>query len=79
MATSTLTSKGQTTIPQEVRSYLGLHTGDKLEFIIEEDGRVVLEALTGDVQELKGFLPKPKKTVSVEQMNKTIAKRGGSL
>lgn len=79
MATATLTSKGQTTIPLEVRSYLGLHTGDKLEFIIEDDGRVVVEALTSDVRELKGMLPKPKKAVTVEQMNKTITKRGGSL
>ena len=78
MAASTLTSKGQTTIPLEVRSYLGLHAGDKLEFIIEDDGRVVLEAMTGDVRELKGMLPKPKKPVSVEQMNKAIAKRGGA-
>jgi AbrB family looped-hinge helix DNA binding protein len=79
MAVATLTSKGQTTIPSEVRSYLGLHTGDKLEFIIEEDGRVILEALTSDVRELKGILSKPKKAVTVEQMNKAIAKRGGSL
>jgi AbrB family looped-hinge helix DNA binding protein len=79
MATATLTSKGQTTIPLEVRSYLGLHTGDKLEFIIEEDGRVVLEALTCDIRELKGILSKPKKVITIEQMNKAIAKRGGNL
>ncbi len=79
MATATLTSKGQTTVPLEVRSYLGLHTGDKLEFIIEDDGRVVLEALTSDVRELKGILPKPKKAITVEKMNKAIAKRGGGL
>ena len=36
MTTATLTSKGQTTIPLEIRSYLGLHTGDKLIFIIEK-------------------------------------------
>jgi antitoxin PrlF len=79
MATSTLTSKGQTTIPIEVRLYLGLHTGDKLQFIIEADGRVVLEAVTGDVRELKGMLPKPQKVLTIEQMNKAIIKRGGGL
>ncbi len=36
MAIATLTSKGQTTIPQEIRNYLGLHSGDKLEFLIDE-------------------------------------------
>lgn len=79
MAIATMTSKGQTTIPQEIRSFLGLHTGDKLEFIIEDGGRVVLAPLTIHVSELKGMLPKPKKSISVEQMNKAIAKRGGNI
>lgn len=72
MAISTITSKGQTTIPQQIRAYLGLHSGDKVDFLIEEDGKVTLAALTVDVRELKGSLPKPKKTVSIEQMNKII-------
>ncbi len=76
MAAATLTSKGQTTIPADIRSYLGLQVGDKLEFIIEKDGRVILEALTNDVRELKGMLSKPKKAATIEQMNKMIAKRG---
>lgn len=76
MTTSTLTSKGQTTIPLKIRSYLGVHTGDKLEFFIDKDGRVVVSPLTADVSELKNLLPKPKKKVSIEKMNKVIAKRG---
>jgi antitoxin PrlF len=76
MATATLTSKGQTTIPQEIRSYLGLHTGDKLAFLIDESGSVILTPLTLDVRELKGSLPKPQKTASIEEMNQVIAKRG---
>ncbi len=79
MSIATLTSKGQTTIPHEIRSYLGLHTGDKIEFVIEDDGKVVLTPLTVDVTKLKGMLPKPKKKISIEQMNKIIAKRGGHL
>lgn len=42
MSMSTLTQKGQTTIPQDIRQYLGVHAGDKLEFIIDPDGRVIL-------------------------------------
>jgi antitoxin PrlF len=76
MVTATLTSKGQTTIPHEIRSYLGLHTGDKVNFLIEEDGRVYIAALTSDVRELKGMLPKPKKVITIEQMKKAIVKRG---
>ncbi len=76
MTTATLTSKGQTTVPLQIRTYLGLHAGDKIDFLIEEDGRVVITPLTSDVRELKGFLPKPKRIISVEQMNQTIVKRG---
>lgn len=76
MTTSKITSKGQTTIPLEIRSYLGLHSGDRLEFLIDEEGRVVIAPLTSDVTELKGMLPKPKKKVSIEDMNWAIKKRG---
>lgn len=76
MSTSTITSKGQTTIPQDIRNYLSLHTGDQIEFIIEPEGHVVLVPLTSHVRELKGMLPKPKKKVSIEQMNKIISERG---
>lgn len=78
MAIATLTSKGQTTIPYEIRNYLGLKMGDKIEFVIEE-GRVMLAPLTINVSELKGMLPKPKKKVSIEDMNHAIAKRGADL
>lgn len=79
MATATLTSKGQTTIPQEIRSYLGIESGDRLEFIINDNGQVLLAPATVDIRELKGCLPKPKKPVSVEKMNQAIAKRGAQL
>jgi AbrB family looped-hinge helix DNA binding protein len=79
MAIVTLTSKGQTTIPRSIRQYLGLHTGDKIEFLIEESGRVILTPLTTDVREVKSMLPKSKKSVSIKQMNKVIAKRGANL
>lgn len=37
MATATITSKGQTTIPASIRDFLDLHAGDKLEFIMQEN------------------------------------------
>jgi len=39
---STVTSKGQVTIPAEVREYLGIKTHDKIAFVIEQDGGVRL-------------------------------------
>jgi AbrB family looped-hinge helix DNA binding protein len=42
MTLATLTSKGQVTIPKQVRDSLRLHTGDKVEFVITETSRRVL-------------------------------------
>ena len=77
MSTSTLTSKGQTTIPKDVRKRLKLHPGDRLEFVIDEDGRVLVLPATIDASELAGMLKAPARPVSVEAMNRAIRKRGG--
>ena len=77
MSTSTLTSKGQTTIPKDVRKRLNLHPGDRLEFVIDEDGRVLVLPASIDVSELAGVLKSPARPVSVEAMNRAIRKRGG--
>jgi antitoxin PrlF len=74
MAVATLTSKGQTTIPKEIRERLGLAPGDKLDFVVDADGRVVLRPATLHVSELKGLLRrKGGKPVSLEQMDRAIA------
>lgn len=41
---STMTSKGQLTVPQEIRKRLGLQTGDRVEFVVEEDRTVIRPA-----------------------------------
>ncbi len=79
MPTATLTSKGQTTIPKAVREYLRLRPGDRMEFILEENGRVVLVPAVVDARELKGMLPPPRKPVTIEKMKKVIRKRGAGL
>jgi len=78
MATSTLTTKGQITIPKEIREHLKLRAGHRLEFQIGTDGLVVMRPRNRDVRELKGILrPKRRKPVSVEQMNEAIAENFG--
>ena len=77
MSTSTLTSKGQTTIPKDVRKRLNLHPGDRLEFVIDDDGRVLVLPASIDASELAGMLKSPARPVSVEDMNQAIRKRGG--
>lgn len=79
MATATITSKGQVTIPKEIREILNLHSGDRLNFFIDESGQVCLLPATQDITLLKGIISRPDKPVSVEDMNKTIRKRGGKL
>jgi antitoxin PrlF len=74
MATSTLSSKGQITIPKEIRDHLKLRTGNRLEFRIARDGHVVMQPRCRDVRELKGIVRSPRrKPVSVEEMNDAIA------
>ena len=76
MATATLTSKGQITIPSAVRSALGLTTGDRIEFVELAEGQFSIIPANKSVKALKGMVGKPLKTVSIEQMNRAIAKRG---
>ena len=77
MAISTITSKGQTTIPGEIRRLLKLKAGDRIEFLVEADGKVVLVPVTVDVRELKGLLAPAPRRVSIEDMDMAIRKRAG--
>ena len=76
MSTSTLTSKGQTTIPKDVRTRLNLHPGDRLEFVIDGDGRVLVLPASIDAAELAGMLKRPARQVTVGDMNRAIRKQG---
>lgn len=75
MTTATLTSKGQLTLPRDVRQRLGLDSGDKVEFIEIEDGIFAIKPVIDDVRSLKGLLKKPARPVSVEDMNAAIRAR----
>jgi len=78
MSTATLTSKGQVTIPVEVRNDMKVDAGDRLEFIQIAAGRYEVVAVTRSVRELKGMFGKPAKSVSIDEMNKAIARRGAA-
>lgn len=55
---SAVTQKGQLTIPKDVRDSLYLVTGDKVEFIRNGQGEIVIQPLTRKVSEVAGFLSK---------------------
>lgn len=76
MAIATLTSKGQITIPVQVRTALGLETGDRVEFVEMEDGQFSIIAASKTVHDLKGLIRTPARTISIEEMNQAIAAQG---
>ncbi len=76
MSTATLTTKGQITIPVDVRRALNVEAGDRVEFVQIEPGRFEVIATTRSVRELKGRFGKPKRTVTIEEMNAAIAAQG---
>ena len=76
MSTATLTSKGQITIPVDVRRVLNVQAGDRVEFVQVEPGRFELVAATRSVRELKGLFGTPDRTVSIDEMNQVIAEHG---
>ena len=78
MTTATVTSKGQITIPADVRQYLGVEAGDRVEFVQVGPGRFEIVAATEAVTQLKGMFGKAGKVVSIDAMNQAIAARGAS-
>lgn len=70
--TATVTSKGQTTIPKPIRDRLNLKAGDRVQFVVEEGGKVVLVPATVRITELRGILPRPKRPVSLEAMEAAV-------
>ena len=73
MAIATVTSKGQITLPKEVREHLHLAEGDRVEFVIEGQGKVQVRPLAGSVRSLFGCLRDPKRTVpSLEELEERL-------
>ncbi len=76
MAVATLTRKGQVTIPKVVRDELRLQAGDKLEFLFNPNGDVLIRPVAKTIDDVFGRLHKPgRKPVSVEEMDSAIKKR----
>ena len=78
MTTATISSKGQITIPANVRQSLQVDTGDRVKFVEVEAGRYKFVEATRSVTELNGRFGKAKRVVSIEEMNRAIATQGAS-
>jgi len=73
MATATVTTKGQITIPLAIRHALNLDVGSKVEFVETAVGEYKIVPLNQSVQVLKGVLKKRSAPVTVDEMNEAIA------
>jgi len=69
MSESTVTSKGQITIPKAVREVLHLDVGDTVYFDLRPDGTVVLMARNAPVESLFGLLKRSGTPISIAEMN----------
>lgn len=76
MSVATVTSKGQITIPSDVRKTLSVAAGDRVEFISLEPGKFLFVPAKRPVTDLKGLFGKPDRTVTIEEMNDAIAAKG---
>jgi AbrB family looped-hinge helix DNA binding protein len=74
VTTSTLTAKGQTTVPREIRDHLGLKPGDKIDYEIAADGSVRLSARKLSFADSAGMLARPgQPALSIEEIDYGIA------
>jgi len=69
MSEAAVTSKGQITIPVEIRKSMGLKAQDRVVFTRLEDGTTVMRAKTRSLSGLAGSLPRPSRRVSIKDMH----------
>ncbi|HEY3638018.1 MAG TPA: AbrB/MazE/SpoVT family DNA-binding domain-containing protein [Rhizomicrobium sp.] len=74
MSASIVSTKGQIVIPARIREELGVEAGSRVEFVKTDDGWLIKPA-TLPITALKGILKKPRKPVSVEDMNRAIRRK----
>ena len=68
---ATLTSKGQTTIPKEIRESLGMKAGDRMTFTLMPDSTVVMRVKHKSITQLAGILyKKGRKPIPIEQLSR---------
>lgn len=69
MAFATVTSKGQTTIPKDVRLAANLKAGDRIHFTVLENGTIIVRVKNRSIRDV-AIKPPSRKRVSIAQMNR---------
>ena len=73
MLTATVTSKGQVTLPVEIRREMGITAGTRIEFVPDRHGAITMRPMTTRAKDLAGILPRPSRPVTLEEMDAGIA------
>jgi AbrB family looped-hinge helix DNA binding protein len=69
-----MTSKGQTTVPKEVRTYLGLEEGTQVEWTLD-DGKATVKPKTVSLDDIYGMLWRPEEpSMTVEEMDEALGR-----
>ena len=70
MTESTITAKGQTTVPADIRALVHAEPGTRLVWSVMPDGTIIVRAKTKSILDMAGMLKVPKgKRVAIEEMN----------
>jgi AbrB family looped-hinge helix DNA binding protein len=70
MAESTITTKGQTTVPAEIRAFVHAKPGTRLIWSVMPDGTIIVRAKSRSILDMAGMLPAPRrKRVGIDDMN----------
>ncbi|MGH9067843.1 MAG: AbrB/MazE/SpoVT family DNA-binding domain-containing protein [Acidimicrobiales bacterium] len=72
MSSATVTSKGQVTIPVDVRTKLGVRPGSRLAFVPTDSGGYEIHLEAASVRDLKGAVPRPSQPVTLQDMNEAV-------
>lgn len=76
MTLATLTTKGQVTIPKQVREALKLHAGDRIEITVTEKNEAIIAPVSKKLDDVYGKLyKKGRKAISINDMDKAIKNR----
>lgn len=79
MHTAKVTSKGQITIPGDVRRAMRLGAGSEVMFFPNEEGDFIIRARTGSIRDLRGCLAGYGAPRTDEEMNEILHRRAQAL
>ena len=72
---TSLTRNGRVTIPSKIRTHLNLRAGDKIEFVVQPNGNVMMVAKNIDIRELAGKLSPASRHLTIAQMDNAVRRR----